>query len=203
MDKRTELLNILRAEMTLLTKEILQNIHQQDLNELYKSSRKLYEKMAAIHLIDKQFADDNAFNLLLNGQSNTSNETAVTEKPAEKEILNDKTENTNPYQKVNQMTFIPKDKPVEKSVENQTETTIPVSGKKINIGLNDKIAFINNLFNGNEKAYNDVINRLNAFENYESALTYIYKEVKPNFNYWEGKDEYEFRLIQLLELKFN
>jgi hypothetical protein len=181
----------------------LQNIHQQDLNELYKSSRKLYEKMAAIHLIDKQFADDNAFNLLLNGQSNTSNETAVTEKPAEKEISNDKTENTNPYQKVNQMTFIPKDKPVEKSVENQTETTIPVSGKKINIGLNDKIAFINNLFNGNEKAYNDVINRLNAFENYESALTYIYKEVKPNFNYWEGKDEYEFRLIQLLELKFN
>ena len=207
MDKKTELINILRAELTLLTTEILQNIHQQDLNGLYKSSRKLYEKMAAINLISKQFGDENALNILKPEKkvNQKQDQTPDNRQDTEEKTTKTNQEKTNPYQKVNQMTFIPKEKPAEKPVENQRKPAkkTPVSGKKINIGLNDKIAFINNLFNGDKKAYTEVIDKLNSFDDYEAALSFIYKEIKPQYNHWEGKDEYEFRLIQLLELKFN
>jgi hypothetical protein len=205
MDKKTELLNILKAELTLLTKEILQNIHQQDLDELYKASRKLYEKMAAINLIDKQFGEETAVNLLVSGatENKKTSETLTSDNPVKKGINQEKKQpENNPYQQVNRMNFIPKDKSVKPTENSRSVSTNP-AGKKINIGLNDKIAFIQNLFEGDHEAYSKVIDKLNAFDSYEAALTYIYQDVKPMFNQWEGKDEYEFRLIQLLELKFN
>jgi hypothetical protein len=205
MDKRTELTNILRAELTLLTKEIMQNIHQQNLNELYKSTRKLYEKMAAIQVILKEFKDDE----LLGGfipqkqevkqQSDSKQQKEFTPEKAQPKV-------ENPYQKATQMSFVPKDKK-EQTFENKVEPKVvyspKFSGKKMSIGLNDKISFINNLFNGSEPDYRQTIERLNAFDDYEAALRYLNVEVKPKYNHWEGKDEYEFRLIQLLELKFN
>ena len=58
------------------------------------------------------------------------------------------------------------------------------------------------MFKGDADTYTSFIDKLNAFDSYEDALQFINQEIKPLFDNWDGLDEYEFRLLQLLELKF-
>ena len=104
------------------------------------------------------------------------------------------------------MHFVPKEEKETSQPAQPPQSAQPVKSsmrlKKMSIGLNDRISFIKHLFAGDSEYYSFVINKLNAFENYEDALRFINLEIKPQYNDWEGKDEYEFRLLQLLELKF-
>ncbi len=201
MDKRKELVNILKAELTLLTKDILQNIHQKDLKSLYKATRQLQEKMAAIMALKDQLETDELKQLFEMNIKETMHDIATESQPKYVEEVKQEVPEENPYKQIQNMSFVPKAS--KKTSEHAIKTSKTASNlKKINIGLNDRIAFIKHLFDGNQVVYTDFIDRLNAFDNYEDALKYINQEVKPQFNDWEGKDEYEFRLLQLLELKF-
>lgn len=73
---------------------------------------------------------------------------------------------------------------------------------KISIGLNDRIAFEKNLFNGSSDDLNRVISQLNTIESYEEAKDFIDDLVKPEFNNWTGKDDYESRFMELVEKRF-
>ena len=73
----------------------------------------------------------------------------------------------------------------------------------LNIGLNDKIAFIKHLFNGNSSDYDRVISQLNTLQNFKEAQQFINTMVKPDYNHWLGKDEFETRLMEIVEAKFN
>ena len=73
---------------------------------------------------------------------------------------------------------------------------------KISIGLNDRIAFEKNLFNGSSDDLNRVIAQLNTIESYEEAKDFIDDLVKPEFNNWNGKEDYENRFMQLVEKRF-
>ncbi|MEW4922174.1 hypothetical protein [Algibacter sp. 2305UL17-15] len=73
----------------------------------------------------------------------------------------------------------------------------------LNIGLNDKIAFIKHLFDGNTSGYDRVISQLNTISSFEDATHFLETIVKPDYNNWEGKEEFEERLIQIIEAKFN
>jgi len=187
MEKDKELINILKAELTLLSKDILQNIHQKDIDDLYKASRKLYEKLSAVQTLQKHLNQTEIVDLIQAEQKTVT-------KPEQKKPAD--TAPSDPYKNAGKISFKPKDSEKSTSVTKNT-------GKKMSIGLNDRIAFIKNLFDGNAQAYEQAIERLNAFDSYEEALNYIATDLKPAYNNWEGKDEYEFRLIQLLELKFN
>ncbi|MDG1728557.1 MAG: hypothetical protein P8K68_10595 [Algibacter sp.] len=72
-----------------------------------------------------------------------------------------------------------------------------------NIGLNDKIAFIKHLFDGKSEDYSRVLSQLNTFASYNNAKNFIEDMVKPDYNNWEGKDEFEERFMQIIETKFN
>lgn len=74
--------------------------------------------------------------------------------------------------------------------------------KEINIGLNDRIAFVKHLFGGNNEDYNRVISQLITFDNYPETKIFIDEMVKPDYNNWEGKEEYEQRFIEIIEKKF-
>ncbi len=71
----------------------------------------------------------------------------------------------------------------------------------IQIGLNDRIAFVNDLFNFSQSEFNQVLSRLNSCKNKQEALNYIHYTVKPNYN-WNGKEELEERFILIIERKF-
>ena len=71
------------------------------------------------------------------------------------------------------------------------------------IGLNDKIAFIKHLFNGETEDYNRVLSQLNTITTYNEAKHFIETIVKPDYNNWEGKEEFEERFLEIIEAKFN
>lgn len=73
----------------------------------------------------------------------------------------------------------------------------------LHIGLNDKIAFIKHLFDGKSEDYDRVLSQLNTFESYSIAKNFIDTIVKPDYNNWEGKNEFEERFVQIIEAKFN
>lgn len=76
-----------------------------------------------------------------------------------------------------------------------------LSQKEIQIGLNDRIAFVKHLFNGSQADFTRVLSQLNSFETESHAKQFIDAVVKPDFN-WEEKIEYEERFISLIERKF-
>jgi hypothetical protein len=74
-------------------------------------------------------------------------------------------------------------------------------GSSIQVGLNDRIAFVNKLFNFSQSDFNKVLTRLNECSSREEALHYVQYEVKTIYN-WKGKEELEERFISLIERKF-
>lgn len=70
------------------------------------------------------------------------------------------------------------------------------------IGLNDKIAFIKHLFSGQHQDYERVISQINTIGSYDEAVNFIQKMVKPDYNNWTGKEEFEERFIAIIESKF-
>lgn len=75
-------------------------------------------------------------------------------------------------------------------------------GKGIVLTLNDKIAFEKNLFAGNTEDLNRVISQLNSFTSLEEAKSFVLDFVKPDYNNWAGKEEYETRFLEIVENKF-
>lgn len=73
--------------------------------------------------------------------------------------------------------------------------------KSIQIGLNDRIAFVKHLFDGNQGDYNRVISQLNTFKTEKEAKKFVNKMVKPDYN-WSEKEEYENRLLEIIERRF-
>jgi hypothetical protein len=71
----------------------------------------------------------------------------------------------------------------------------------IQIGLNDRIVFVKNLFNNQQEDYNRVISQLNTFKSLEESKEFINKMVKPDYN-WAKHEELEARFLEIIERKF-
>ncbi|SNR17467.1 hypothetical protein [Tenacibaculum jejuense] len=71
----------------------------------------------------------------------------------------------------------------------------------IQIGLNDRIAFVKHLFDGNQTDFNRVVSQLNTFKTEREAKNFISKMVKPDYD-WSTKEEYEVRFLEIIERRF-
>ena len=71
------------------------------------------------------------------------------------------------------------------------------------IGLNDRLAFVNHLFENNNEDYDRVVSQLNTMDSFEEISDFLENIIKPDYNNWEGKEDYETRLLQIIEQKFN
>lgn len=78
-----------------------------------------------------------------------------------------------------------------------------LTARSISIGLNDRLAFVKHLFEGNTDAFNRILGELNRIDSEEGSLDYIDRKVKPEFNQWAGKEEYEVRFRSLIERRFS
>lgn len=74
--------------------------------------------------------------------------------------------------------------------------------KGIAIDLNDRIGFVKHLFNNSSEEYNRVLSQLNSFNNFYETKTFIDEMIKPDYNNWEGKDNYANRFMEIVEKKF-
>jgi len=75
--------------------------------------------------------------------------------------------------------------------------------KTINIGLNDKIAFVKYLFSDSNEDYNRVLSQLNTFSTFAEAKDFIDEIIKPDYNNWDGVDDYAERFIEIVAKKFS
>jgi hypothetical protein len=86
----------------------------------------------------------------------------------------------------------------------------PVKGASLNdklktniqIGLNDRIAFVKNLFEGSQEDFNRVISQLNTLKTEKEAKKFINKIVKPDYN-WSEHEDLENRLLAIIERRFS
>ncbi len=79
-------------------------------------------------------------------------------------------------------------------------------GKKIeslkeSISINQRFGFINELFNGENMEYYNVIQTLDQFADAESAKDYVNQELGSKYN-WSKKEEHVNKLLRLIERKF-
>jgi len=74
--------------------------------------------------------------------------------------------------------------------------------KGINIGLNDRIAFVKHLFAGSNEDFNRVVSQISTYDSFEEAQSFVEDMVKPDYNNWEGKEDYAARFMNLVEKKF-
>ncbi|MFK8268224.1 hypothetical protein [Capnocytophaga cynodegmi] len=93
----------------------------------------------------------------------------------------------------------------EKKEEAETTKTSSLNdrlGKTAQIGLNDRLAFIRQLFFGSESEYNTVVQHINDLQSVEEIALYIEQEIKPIYNHWRGKEDYEERFLGLMLKRF-
>ncbi|HKJ47659.1 MAG TPA: hypothetical protein VJ973_01140 [Christiangramia sp.] len=98
---------------------------------------------------------------------------------------------------------LPDFEPVNHVEKNKPRSLNDRLKKGINIGLNERLAYIKHLFDGNTADYNRVLSQLNTFTSLEEAQKFIELVVKPDYNHWEGKEEYEERFMAHIENKFD
>ena len=75
--------------------------------------------------------------------------------------------------------------------------------KTITFGLNDRIGFEKHLFSGSSEDMNRVISQLSTYNSFEEAEEFIEEMVKPDYNNWDGKEDYASRFMEVVARKFN
>ncbi|MBK79071.1 MAG: hypothetical protein CMC88_08515 [Flavobacteriaceae bacterium] len=74
--------------------------------------------------------------------------------------------------------------------------------KGLHIDLNDRLAFTKYLFLDNKSEYQRVISQIATFSNFEEVENFILTMIKPEYDNWEGKEDYEKRFLEVLSKLF-
>lgn len=217
----------IREELVKISTDIITSREDKELTDLYETAKEIYEKLAVLKFIDEKLNDievDVSKNILatrfekMANRVLSGNKTVPESNPHEEDII---TPGMNTIKEmVSEMPtealehifgdFVPKTEVVanEKAQQTATEFETKVTSlndrlnKDLQIGLNDKLAFVKHLFDDNMQDYNRVLSQLNTIDTEERSLAFINNMVRPEYNNWEGKEEYETRFKALVERKF-
>ena len=83
-----------------------------------------------------------------------------------------------------------------KSINDKVNSGLP-------IGLNDRIAFIKQLFDGSTDDYTRVLSQINSMTTFQESVSFVENNIKPDYNNWAGKEEYVDRFLSIIEKRFN
>lgn len=220
----------LKEELVQLSKSVLTSKEDKDLTGLYNSAKNLYEKLAVLKCIDEELSDvevdvskndiaarfEKLANAVLSGniavpESNPHKEDImvpsmetikdmVSEMPSETDWEGAFTEFVEKHDALtNGEERWP---PVEKA-EPGLQALKSILGNTLQINPDDKHAFVNHLFDSSVEAYNQVVSQLNTIDTEERSLAFINTMIKPEYNYWKGKEAYEARFIALIQRRFS
>tara|TARA_B100000767_G_scaffold275104_1_gene310459 strand:+ start:1454 stop:2077 length:624 start_codon:yes stop_codon:yes gene_type:complete len=107
---------------------------------------------------------------------------------------------------INEPVFVKKENPLEEILEDSGSIIKNLNdklGKGLKIGLNDRLAFIKNLFDGSTEEYQRVISQVFTYDTIEESKNFIENLVKPDYNFWEGKESFEERFNKIIEQNFS
>lgn len=220
----------IREELVKLSTDIITSREDKELTELYEKAKDLYEKLAVLKFIDEKLNDievDVSKNVLASrfekmATSVLSGNTSVPENnPHEEDIITPGMQTIKdmvsemPNEAVEQIFSDFMAKPEKMKNEKEILSPLPTQevptkikslndklNKEFQIGLNDRLAFVKHLFSDNTEDYNRVISQLSTIDSEERSMAFIDNMVKPEYNNWQGKEEYETRFKEIIERKF-
>ncbi len=97
---------------------------------------------------------------------------------------------------------VERDKDSEDSVKKLKENVNDKFMKGLHIDLNDRLAFTKYLFLDNKLEYQRVISQIETFSNFEEVENFILTMIKPEYDNWKGKEDYEKRFLEVLSKLF-
>jgi len=77
----------------------------------------------------------------------------------------------------------------------------PIEDLNKEIGINEKFLLIENLFKGDNKAYNDAISKLNNFNGIDDAMSFFKNDLAKQYE-WNLKKTQVKRFIKLIERRY-
>ena len=219
----------LKEELAKLCTQILATDEATEIPQLYEAAKSLYEKLAVLKFIDDKLNDiqidvtkngiaakfEKMANAVMEGntsvpETNPHAEDIITpgidtikgmvaEMPSNAEVEKIFSD------------FVAKPEVIKSDKDEVTPDTPEVSDKKsvndvfspkeIKVGLNDRHAFVKNLFGDDADNFARVISQLNTIDSEERSLAFINNMVKPEYD-WSGKEEIETRFIELITRRF-
>jgi len=220
----------LKEELVQMSKDIVASNELNDIGDLYEKARGLYEKLAVLKFIEEKLADvqidvsknviaakfEEMANAVLTGntavpENNPHAEDIITpgidtikdmvsEMPNTTDVADVFSEFMQPADLMkNEKEILEGDTTVKESVPKSLNDKL---SKEIKVGLNDRLGFVKHLFNGSTEDYNRVLSQLNTIDTEERSLAFIENMVKPDYNQWEGKEDYATRFLDLISRKF-
>ncbi|NJB36994.1 hypothetical protein [Croceivirga sp. JEA036] len=221
----------LREELIKLSTNILTSREDRELIELYDTAKQLFEKLAVLKFIEENLTEvevdvsknaiANKFESMANAvlsdnkqvpENNPHQEDIIT--PGMDTIKDMVSEMPNEALEYIFGDFIAKPEMMKNEKEILAPETAPAEtilqkkslndrvSKEFQIGLNDRLAFVKNLFDGSMEDYSRVISQLNTIDSLERSIAFIDAMVKPEYHNWEGKEEYETRFKAIIERRF-
>jgi len=222
----------LREELIKLSTDIITSREDKELTELYEVAKDLYEKLAVLKFIDEKLKDvevdvsknvvaarfEKMANAVISGntsvpENNPHEEDIITPgMHTIKEMVSEMPSEALEYifgdfiakpetMKNDKEIVSPRPADIEQAPKKSLNDKLNIN--KIQVGLNDRLAFIKHLFNDNAEDYQRVLSQLNTIESEERSMAFIENMVKPEYNNWQGKEEYETRFKAIVERKFN
>lgn len=77
-----------------------------------------------------------------------------------------------------------------------------LAGNVLKFGLNDRIGFVKDLFDGSQEDFNRVVSQLNTLGNLNEAMEFIHTHISGEYG-WDQKEETAARFIAAVEQKFS
>lgn len=219
----------LREELIKLSTDIITSREDRELTELYDKSKEIYEKLAVLKFIDEKLSDvevdvsknviakrfEKMANAVLSGniavpETNPHEEDIIIPgMDTIKDMVSEMPTDTAVEHVFTEFVAKPEYMKNEKEILSAPENPA-IGGKSLNdslvkdlkVGLNDKLAFVKHLFNNNTEDYKRVLSQLNTIDTEERSVAFIMNMVKPEYNNWEGKEDYEARFMALIERRF-
>ncbi|PIB39312.1 hypothetical protein [Maribacter sp. 4G9] len=223
----------LREDLIRMSTDIITSREVKDITGLYEAAKKLYEKIAVLKFIEEELNDiqvDVSKNVIAEkfekmAKAVMSANTSVPESnPHEEDIMTpgmdtikdmvSEMPNSDSLEEVltefmarpdlmknDKELFMPpastKKQDIPKSLNDSLVT------KELKVDLNSKLGFIKHLFHGSTEDYNRVLSQLSTIDSHERSISFIKNMVKPDYDNWEGKEEYEIRFMELIERRFS
>lgn len=212
----------LEAELVSLAHSILEMENKGDVKALQKKARLIYEKLSVLKFIEKSFIEEpDTINEKLVDElkmkeiaedqvektfstQEVSIKDDITQIPSLQNSLKEELKDAISADVATQLfEKVTKENPVIEDINENSQQSLndTLFKNNLQIGLNDRIAFVKHLFEGNQGDFNRVLSQLNSFKTEKEAKDFIVNMVKPDYD-WNEKVEYEERLITIIERKF-
>ncbi len=220
----------LKEELVKMATEILTSQEDKNISQLYENAKDLYEKLAVLRFIEEKLDDiqidvtknvlASKFETLANAVM-TENRSVPENNPHDEDIITPGIDTIKHM--VSEMPsaaeveqvfreFVAKKEVIKEDkeiltpeLENDKSSARSLNEKlvrEIKVDLNDRLAFVKHLFRESTEDFNRVISQLNTIDTEERSRAFIENMIKPEYDNWKGKENYENRFLALIERRF-